>query len=197
MYTSGTTGMPKGVEITNRNIIKLVKNSNYIKFEKEDVMLQTGSYTFDASTLELWNGLLNGVTLHIVKEELQSPELFSKYIEKNKIKVIFLTTAIFNQMIDYDATMFKDVRIIMTGGESMSKEHANKLLNSCPNLVLENLYGPTENTVVSTFYCVNKNDITIPIGLPISNSTCYILDSKKRLLPINVELYNLPLLPYT
>ena len=86
MYTSGTTGMPKGVEITNNNIIKLVKNTNYINFKEDDVMLQTGSYTFDASTLELWNGLLNGVTLHIIKKELQDPNLFREYIKSNKIK---------------------------------------------------------------------------------------------------------------
>lgn len=187
MYTSGTTGMPKGVKITNKNIIKLVKNSNYINFDEKDKMLQTGTYTFDASTLELWNGLLNGVELHIVKKELQAPKEFGEYIKSNKITVIFLTTAIFNQMIEYDATMFNGVRLIMTGGETMSREHANKLLKSCPNVVLENLYGPTENTVVSTYYPVNSYDKIIPIGKPISNTTCYILDSKKRLLPINVK----------
>ena len=187
MYTSGTTGAPKGVEITNKNIIKLVRNTNYIKFTNEDVMLQTGSYTFDASTLELWNALLNGIPLHIVKNELLNPEQFKHYIKDNKITIIFLTTAIFNQMIAYDPTIFENVRLLMTGGEVMSVEHVKRVMRSCPNLVLENLYGPTENTVVSTYYPVKGNENIIPIGKPISNTTCYILDSKLRLLPLSVD----------
>lgn len=187
MYTSGTTGKPKGVAITNRNIIKLVKNSNYINFENDSIMMQTGSYTFDASTLEIWNGLLNGIPLHVIKNEHLNPEMFEKYIKENNISVIFLTSAIFNQMVGYNAKMFESVRLLMTGGEAMSKEHALKLINNCPNTTLENLYGPTENTVVSTYYVVNKNDKEIPIGRPIANTTCYVLDSKRRLLPINVE----------
>lgn len=186
MYTSGTTGTPKGVKITNRNIIKLVKNSNYIRLTADDVMLQTGTFTFDASTLELWNGLLNGVTLYMVKEELLEPQVFEEYIKANKVTVIFLTTAIFNQMVSFNPKMFESVRIIMTGGEAMSKEHAAKLLSSLPNTVLKNLYGPTENAVVTTYYDVNISDKVIPIGKALSNTTCYILDSKLRLLPLNV-----------
>ena len=187
MYTSGTTGMPKGVQITNRNIVKLVKNSNYLQFNKNDNMLQTGAFTFDASTLELWNGLLNGITLYIVKDELLDPQSFERYIRENKITVIFLTTAIFNRMISFNAKMFNKTRIIMTGGEAISKEHALKLLSCCKNTVLKNLYGPTENAVVTTFYDVDIEDKVIPIGKPISNTTCYILDGKLRLLPLYVE----------
>ncbi len=186
MYTSGTTGAPKGVKITNRNIIKLVKNSNYLKLDSKDNMLQTGTITFDASTLELWNGLLNGVTLYLVKEELLNPLAFEEYIKNNKITVVFLTTAIFNQMVSVNPNMFENVKIIMTGGEAMSREHAIKLLSHCPNTVLKNLYGPTENAVVTTYYDVNINDKIIPIGKPISNTTSYILDNKLRLLPLNV-----------
>lgn len=187
MFTSGTTGMPKGVQITNKNIIKLVKNTNYLTLEKDDIMLQTGSFTFDASTLELWNGLLNGITLHLIKEELLNPIDFEEYVKKNKANVIFLTTAIFNQLISFNAEMFKSVRILMTGGEAMSKAHAMKLLETCPNVCLKNLYGPTENSVVSTYYNVKKDDSIIPIGKPVSNTTCYVLDSKFRVVPTFVE----------
>lgn len=187
MFTSGTTGTPKGVMITNRNIIKLVKNSNYISFEKEDKMLQTGSFTFDASTLELWNGLLNGVPLYMVKDELLEPKVFAEYIEKNNITVIFLTAALFNQMVSYNPNIFKNVRVIMTGGESMSKEHADKLISVCPNTILKNLYGPTENAVVSTYHDVKFNEKTIPIGKAISNTKCFVLDNNLRPLPIGVK----------
>lgn len=187
MFTSGTTGTPKGVMITNRNIIKLVKNSNYITFNEQDRMLQTGSFTFDASTLEVWNGLLNGIPLYMVKNELLDPKVFENYIRENAITVIFLTAALFNQMISYNPNMFEHVRVIMTGGESMSKEHALKLLGILPNIILKNLYGPTENAVVSTYYDVSSKDSIIPIGKPISNTKCLVLDSSLRLLPIGVK----------
>ena len=90
-------------------------------------------------------------------------------------------------MISYDATMFKSVRLLMTGGEAMSKEHAKKVKSECPMIILENLYGPTENAVVSTSYHVKGDETIIPIGQPISNTTCYVLDNKLRLVPLNVE----------
>lgn len=178
MYTSGTTGRPKGVEITNKNIIRLVKNSNYITLSAEDIMTQTGAYTFDASTLEIWNGLLNLVPLHILDTEQLAPDYFSKYIKENNITVIFLTTALFNQMIEYDASMFENVRVVMTGGEAMSQNHVKKLKKACNSLKVLNLYGPTENSVVSTYYEVLGTENIIPIGKPLSNTTCLVLNNK-------------------
>lgn len=178
MYTSGTTGRPKGVEITNQNIIRLVKNSNYITLSAEDIMTQTGSYTFDASTLEIWNGLLNSVPLHILNTSELAPDYFSKYIKENNVTVIFLTTALFNQMIEYDASMFEKVRVVMTGGEAMSQNHVKKLKKACSNLKVLNLYGPTENSVVSTYYEVLGTEDIIPIGKPLSNTTCFVLNNK-------------------
>lgn len=186
MYTSGTTGRPKGVEITNKNIIRLVKNSNYLNLNSEDIMTQTGSYTFDASTLEIWNGLLNGVTLHILDTYHLAPDYFAKYINNNKITVIFLTTALFNQMIEYNAAMFKNIRLVMTGGEAMSLNHVKRLKQACPDLHVLNLYGPTENSVVSTYYEVTGEEEILPIGKPLSNTTCYVLNDNMLLQPLYV-----------
>ena len=130
-------------------------------------MTQTGAYTFDASTLEIWNGLLNLVPLHILDTEQLAPDYFSKYIKENNITVIFLTTALFNQMIEYDASMFENVRIVMTGGEAMSQNHVKKLKKVCNSLKVLNLYGPTENSVVSTYYEVLGTENIIPIPIEI------------------------------
>ena len=88
MYTSGSTGTPKGVLIANRSIVRLVKNTNFIKFNKNDRMLQTGSIVFDACTFEIWGALLNGLSLYIIKkEDLLNAHTLKNYIEKNKILI--------------------------------------------------------------------------------------------------------------
>ncbi len=189
MYTSGTTGTPKGVAINNFNIVSLVKNTNYIKFMPGDRMSQTGSIMFDASTFEYWGALLNGLPLYLIdKNTMLNPFELEKYIKNNKITIMFITSALFNQLVEHNASMFENVRVILTGGEVLSVKHMNKLLKACPNIELFNVYGPTETTTFATFYKIdNFFEKNIPIGRPLSNKMCYILDKKNRLLPIGIE----------
>ena len=189
MYTSGTTGEPKGVEVTNRNIVRLVKNTNYISFKENDRIIQTGSIGFDASTLEIWGTLLNGLTLYLIpKETLLNPSSFEDFIITNKISVMWLTAPLFNKMVDYNVSMFSNLRVLLIGGDVLSVKHVNKFLDKCKNVQLVNGYGPTENTTFSCCFNINeKCTESIPIGKPIANSKCYIVDKKYRLLPMFVE----------
>ena len=186
MYTSGTTGKPKGVKINSRNIIRLVINTNYIKFSKKDRVGQTGSISFDASTFEYWGALLNGLPLYLIKKEvLLNPVELEKYLKDNKISVVLITTALCNQLIDFNVNMFNKLRVLVTGGDTISPKHVNKIMDNCPNIELINAYGPTENGTISTTYKITKkSNHKIPIGKPIANSLCYILDEKSRLMPI-------------
>ncbi len=188
MYTSGTTGKPKGVIITHKNVVSLIQNTNYIKLEKDDRILQTGSLAFDATTFEYYSALFNSLPLYFMKKSnLLDLEKFEDFVIKNKITVIFLTTQLFNQIVEYNPLVFSNVRVILTGGEIHSIKHLNVVLQKCKNLNLSNVYGPTENTTFSTYYPikdkVNKN---VPIGKPIANKTCYIVDKCNKLCPINV-----------
>jgi amino acid adenylation domain-containing protein/thioester reductase-like protein len=186
MYTSGTTGKPKGVKVNSRNIIRLVVNTNYIKFSKRDRIGQIGSIAFDASTFEYWGALLNGLPLYLIKKEvLLNPVELEKYIKYNKISVMLITTALCNQLIDFNVKMFNKLRVLLTGGDTISPKHVNKIIDNCPNIQLINAYGPTENGTISTCYKITKKGTNkIPIGKPIANSLCYILDRKLRLMPI-------------
>lgn len=188
MYTSGSTGKPKGVMITHKNVVRLVKNTNYITFSKDERILQTGSIVFDACTFEIWGSFLNGGTLYLIeKQHMLDQNYFENYLKNNKITTIFLTTALFNQYCEASPTIFETLKTLLTGGEAVSVKHMQMALNNFPNLNLVHVYGPTENTTFSTYYRVeNVNNNIVPIGKAIANSTTYVVSKSGKLLPIGV-----------
>ena len=188
MYTSGSTGNPKGVMIMHRNIVRLAKNNKFITFDKHERILQTGSIVFDACTFEIWCALLNGFELYIIKkEELLDTFLLQEYLSKNKITTLWITAPLFNQLSEDNPSMFKNVKKLLTGGDVLSPRHINKVRAANPNLTIINGYGPTENTTFSCCFTIDKTyDSSIPIGKPISNSTAYIVSPTGSLQPIGV-----------
>ena len=188
MYTSGSTGKPKGVMVENKSVVRLVKNTNYIKFNSDDKILQTGSIVFDACTFEIWGALLNGLELYVIKkEELLDASLLHTYILKNGITVLWLTAPLFNQLCEENPHMFRTVRCVLSGGDVLSCKHINLVKTANPNITIINGYGPTENTTFSCCHIINKKYKTsVPIGKPIANSTGYIVSKDGNLQPIGV-----------
>lgn len=177
MYTSGTTGKPKGTLIEHRNVVNLVKNVNYAVLDETVIMLQAGALAFDAATFEIWGSLLNGGTLHIIDESaLLDQQMFKEYLISHRINTMFLTTALFNQMIQFDSTMFNSVKQLLSGGERASEEYINKLLDANRNTQFIHVYGPTEATTFATFYAMNKKMVRAPIGRPLNNTRIYIMN---------------------
>ena len=110
MYTSGSTGTPKGVMVKHINVVRLVKDTNYIDFSKCKKILQTGSIVFDACTFEIWGALLNGLALYIInKNELLNTTTLEKYLISNKIDTLWLTAPLFNQLSEENPYMFRSV----------------------------------------------------------------------------------------
>ncbi len=189
MYTSGSTGNPKGVMVTHTNVLRLVKNNRFITFSKNEHILQTGSIVFDACTFEIWGALLNGFQLYIIKKELLLDALYlSEYMKKNKITSLFITTQLFNQLVDANIDIFSGVSNVLTGGEEVSVKHMNRLNLYNKDINIIHCYGPTENTTFSTCYDVKKvkYNNTVPIGKPISNSTAYVVSENGMLCPVGV-----------
>jgi tyrocidine synthetase-3 len=188
MYTSGSTGRPKGVAVEHRNVVRLVRNTNYIEFNEEDRILQTGAIVFDATTFELWGALLNGLELYLTGEEnILSAEKLGRELEKNKITVLWLTAPLFNQLVQQNAGIFKGLRYLLVGGDRLSPKHINKVREACTGTKIINGYGPTENTTFSVCCHIDRDyGEDIPIGKPISNSYAFILDRNNNLKPIGV-----------
>ncbi|WP_207706265.1 non-ribosomal peptide synthetase [Clostridium sp. HBUAS56017] len=188
IYTSGSTGKPKGVAIEQRNIIRLVNDTNILKVSKDDVILKTMSMAFDPSTVDIWGTFLNGIELHMINKDIViNPKLLESVILKNNVTIMQLPAALFNQYGIENIDVFKKLKYIHVGGDVISPKALKTVLQVCEELKVINTYGPTENTVISTAYTVeskwDENDV-VPIGKPIENSTAYILGANNSLLPI-------------
>lgn len=188
MYTSGTTGVPKGVQVTHKNILKLVYDHGVISVNPEDKVLQWSNFAFDGSTYEIFSSLLKGASLYILKEEQVSDAIkLSEVIASESLTVCFITTALFNSLVDYNVSKLSGLRKLLFGGELVSISHVKTALASLGQEVLVHVYGPTETVVYATSYPINsiKNDI-VPIGFPLDNTRIYIVTNDGALCPIGV-----------
>ncbi|WP_339298227.1 amino acid adenylation domain-containing protein [Paenibacillus sp. FSL R5-0623] len=190
IYTSGTTGKPKGNLVSHRNIVRIVRNTNYIDITERDHVLQLSSYSFDGAIFDIFGALTNGARLVLVPHEtlLEIGQL-ADLIQRERISVMLITTAFFNVLVDVNVDCLRDVRAILFGGERVSVGHVRKALAHIGPGRLNHLYGPSESTVYTTYLpvdFVNESAVTVPIGRPISNTTVYIVDSQNKLLPIGV-----------
>ena len=194
IYTSGSTGRPKGVMIEHKSVNRLVCNSDYVDFSKGDKVLQAANISFDAATFEIWGALLNGLTLvQISENDLLNIASFKTFLKNYQISIMWMTVALFNQYISEDSSIFKGLKYLLVGGDALSPERISQLLSDKdkkPKHVL-NGYGPTESTTFTTTFSIKKVDGNIPIGTPINNTTCYILDNNLNPCPIGApgELY--------
>ena len=195
IYTSGSTGNPKGVLIRHYSVIRLVRNTNYIAINQEDCLLQLANYAFDVSVFDIFGALLNGAALVLVpQEKVSDVNMVAEVIVRNGITILAIPAALFNVVVDLKIACLKSVRRILVGGEQMSLAHCRKALEYLGKGRLINAYGPTETTVqaiCNIITGIDQNAVLIPIGCPIANTTVYILDRHRHVVPINCvgEIY--------
>ena len=187
IYTSGSTGNPKGILIEHQGLVRLVKDTNYMKVTPYDVWAQTVDISFDPSTLEIFGALLNGAALCLIKKEtLLDTELLATTIAEQQISMMVLITPLFHEIASIQPSLFRKLHTLIIGGEALNPKHVNKVLENCPELNLINAYGPTENTVISTTFSMKESIGKMLIGKPMSNSEAYIVGDNDDLLPIGV-----------
>jgi amino acid adenylation domain-containing protein len=191
IYTSGSTGVPRGTLTTHANVTRVVKNTNYLELTPSDRVLQLSNYAFDGSVFDIYGALLNGGGLvSVSREELIEVQRLAILIEKQGIDVFFVTTALFNTLVDLGLQRLSRVKKILFGGERVSLEHTKRAGEYLGNGHIIHMYGPTETTVFATYHPVNKPDErlgTVPIGGPLANTEIYILDERQKPVPIGVE----------
>lgn len=190
IYTSGSTGTPKGVMIPHRAVNRLVCETNYIQIEPSDRVAQVANLAFDAATFEIWGALLNGARLvGIDRETTLSPADFAT--ELQQVNILFLTTALLNQIIHQIPSAFQSLKYLLFGGEIANVNCIRSLIQHGKPEHLIHVYGPTENTTFSTWYEIDQISTTLPIGQAIANTQVYLLDSHLKPVPAGVsgEIY--------
>ncbi|HEU4324284.1 MAG TPA: amino acid adenylation domain-containing protein, partial [Roseiflexaceae bacterium] len=195
LYTSGSTGRPKGVQITHRAVTRLVLDTNYIDIRPDDRIAQVANISFDAAIFEIWSALLHGACLvSFARDVALSPKDFAHGLREAGVTILFLTTALFNQQVREAPDSFAGLRYAVFGGEAADPRRVRELLLSSPPARLLNAYGPTESTTFATWHLlreVAEDAASVPIGVPVSKTTLYVLDRHMQLVPPGVpgELY--------
>jgi amino acid adenylation domain-containing protein len=188
MYTSGSMGKPKGVQVIHRNIVRLVKSANYAPLTADEVILSTGSVAFDAVTYEYWGTLANGGTLVLCDQDvLLDSDLLTEQVNTHKVSTMWLTAGLMNHLVEEAPSLFANLKTLIAGGDRLSVQHIAILKELYPDLTITNGYGPTENTTFSLTYNIEAERLPlIPIGKPINNSTAYILEENEAPVGIGV-----------
>jgi amino acid adenylation domain-containing protein len=195
IYTSGSTGRPKGVAVSHRNVIRTVRNTNLVDLQPDDVIAQASSTSFDAATFEIWGTLVNGARMvGVTKDTMLSPRELAAQIRRDGITRLFLTTALFNQVMREVPDAFQPLRTVMSGGEAVDPASMRRCLQAGPPARLLHTYGPTEAAIFASFHWVREvpaDAATVPIGFQVGNTILAVLDCELNLVPVGVtgELY--------
>jgi len=195
MYTSGSTGQPKGVEVAHGSVIRLLFGIDYVSLGPDETLLHLAPISFDASTFEIWGALLHGAQCVLYPEEILELQTLRNVLVEHNVSTLWLTASLFNLIIDESPQTLSGVRQLLIGGEALSAPHVSRALDALPSTQIINGYGPTESTTFTCCYQIPRfldaDRTSIPIGYPISNTQVYILDERMNPLPIGVygQLY--------
>jgi tyrocidine synthetase III len=183
MYTSGTTGIPKGVMIEHRNVVNLVNwYGNTYRLNSESRSLLLSSITFDPSVEQIFGNLLNGAVLYLCPHELLAyGERFRKYVEDHRIRMVDFVPGMLSELLGQGETL-KCLETVVSGGDELHEHVKNALIEKGYNVY--NHYGPTEVTVDALTTACSHQKVTL--GKPIANVQCYVVNRQNRLQPVGV-----------
>jgi amino acid adenylation domain-containing protein len=194
LFTSGSTGVPKGVGVPHRAVMRLVSQPNFCQLGPQEVVLHLAPLAFDASTFEIWAPLLNGGSLALFEGEQPDLQELASCIQHHRVSTLWLTAGLFHAMVEGAIWGLRGVRQLLAGGDVLSPSHVGRVLAEVAGCTLINGYGPTENTTFSSCYRVGPDWDgvgSVPIGRGINGTRLYVVDARGQLVGIGVagELY--------
>ncbi|WP_248743542.1 MULTISPECIES: non-ribosomal peptide synthetase [unclassified Pseudomonas] len=195
-YTSGTTGIPKAVEVGERGLLRLAHTDGYIEIRPADRFACLSNPAFDACSFELWAPLLNGgCCVMIADEDVLDARRLAEVLERTQVDNLFMTVSLFNTLIAEWPSCFSSVRQVLIGGEQISAAAVRGWYRANPESQcrIHNVYGPTECTTFALCWPINR-DFTgdlAPIGRALPDTSVQVLDEQQRPVPVGEvgELY--------
>jgi amino acid adenylation domain-containing protein len=188
IYTSGSTGRPKGVAVPHRAIVRLVRDTDYVRLGPGDRTGHVANISFDAATYEIWGALLNGAAAVVIpREVVLAPEAFAEALRERRVTSMFLTSALFTRISREMPGAFAGMSELLVGGEAVDPVAARTVLADRPPRRLLNGYGPTESTTFAAWHPIREvppEATSVPIGRPLANTTLVVLDPVQRLAPL-------------
>ncbi|WP_437033688.1 amino acid adenylation domain-containing protein [Streptomyces sp. enrichment culture] len=206
MFTSGSTGEPKGVEITHRDVLDLAHDPVWhgpyeegagvcraARCSAERVLMHS-PHAFDPSTFELWAPLLNGHRVVVAPAGELDLATLERVMTEEQVTGVLYTAGLFRLIAEERPESFTGVREVWTGGDVVSPAAMQRVLDTCPGTTVTAIYGPTEITLCATRYPMrhpHRVEHTVPLGRPMADTRVYVLDGALRPVPVGVrgELY--------
>ena len=187
MFTSGSTGSPKGVVVPHRGVARLVREADYAQFDARTVFLLLAPTSFDLNTLELWAPLLNGGTVAVHPAGAVELAALRRSLEEFGVTHLWLTSGLMHVVAEEDPSMVAGLRHLIAGGDVLSPVHLRRLHEAAPTLRISNGYGPTESTTFTTVWEVQVfDDRPVPIGRPIRGTSVEVLDAAGQPMPVGL-----------
>ena len=194
IFTSGSTGRPKGVFTLHRNVAELIHGGDFLRLDRGDTLLHLAPLPFDNSTFEIWAPLVGGARLVMAPVIQYGPADIAEWVERYGVTVLHVTASLFVLLADQEPQLFDGLRRFLTGSETVSPRHVERILERCPDLEIVNCWGPTETTTFSVCDVYTRGSMPagpLPLGRPLANTEVRVLDDAGLPAPIGTpgELY--------
>ncbi|MGB1129065.1 MAG: amino acid adenylation domain-containing protein [Haloferula sp.] len=189
MFTSGSTGVPKGVVGTHQGILRLIDDPDFCELGPDETLLLASTVAFDASLFEIFGALLNGGRLVLLDTEDTSLSGIADTVKNHGVTTLWLTAGLFELMVEEHLEELVGLRQLLAGGDVISPPHAKRAFEGLPNTRIINGYGPTENATFTTCHTFRASDLDgspIPIGKVIPGGFVEIVDRDGKPVPVGV-----------